>query len=1085
MAAESRIGRLSDFSLEEKAGQYDLAFFVSDGVLQTSAIVRVVVTPAPFIRTSSATLSFGEILVGSSLAQTLVVSNPGTAPLSITNIGLAGADASQFQASPKSLTAQPGGEQSIQVVFEPTASGGRQASLTLTHNAAGNSTVVPLTGRGALASINLLPSALSFGNVKIGQSARQTLTVSNPGALPLSVSGVSSGDPQFTVSTTQFQVAPGGDQQVAVTFTPTSAGAKTATLSIAHNAGGSPTSVSMSGTGAAPDIDASATFAVGAAGVGQETASVLKLLNRGASGLTVTGLVVSDAQFVVSSPPLPFTIQAEGAENLTVTFKPTAVGQRQATLTVSSDDPDEARFDIRLAGVGTGVRVGVSATAVDFGQVTVGQTRTRTVSVVNTGNTDFSVSDVAIAGGKEFVVTSPRVFSVRGGESQPINIDYRPAGLSVAEARLSVVGKDTTFVIGLSGAGIAQAAPVIRVTPAPPDSLLFGLVNVGQARTFNFTLFNDGNAPLVVHSIVTTEQTYTVSPDTLSVLPGRGRTVAVTFTPVRGGFFPAQVRVSSNDPAPGRGTVVVLASGRGVADPSPKVSVTPRFLNFGSVLLNKTKTLSLLVSNIGGGTLRVVNVVSSSEDFTVSETAFSLRTGEEKTLAVTFLPSRAGVVNEVLTLPSNDPSAPIVEMGLRATVITAPPGAIVALPASLSFGQVGFGKAQDFNLQVRNEGGGPLSVSNVTSDNNQVRAAPTSLTVQPGKTTTVLVTYRPVPRRERAGNLTIASDDPERPRVVVSWTAQEPGAQDPSSIALSDASLTFGVVTVNRNASRTLSVSNTGAGSLHVWNIASSDSAFSVPTSSISVAPGARQDLEVTFRPTRSGESTARLTFSTNDPLRETGSVELKGMGDSPPRLSITGIQNKLDVKVAAGDTLRFDLVIEDPDSSAMTLQIPRSFAQADTILIRPSGLPIARRQAVPQQAGPGPANLQVREFSGLGPGRYGISWVPDVGITQSTGIESGQLQLQVKDQHGAASQPNRGSMLLVRILPGSGVTPNPGPDFDGNGEVNFDDFFLFATAFGAKRGDPGFNPKFDLDNSGAVDFDDFFILATSFGKRD
>ncbi len=56
-------------------------------------------------------------------------------------------------------------------------------------------------------------------------------------------------------------------------------------------------------------------------------------------------------------------------------------------------------------------------------------------------------------------------------------------------------------------------------------------------------------------------------------------------------------------------------------------------------------------------------------------------------------------------------------------------------------------------------------------------------------------------------------------------------------------------------------------------------------------------------------------------------------------------------------------------------------------------------------------------------------------------------------------------------------------PDFDGNGRVDFDDFFLFADAFGARQGETRFNAKFDLSGNGVVDFDDFFLFARDFGK--
>jgi hypothetical protein len=48
--------------------------------------------------------------------------------------------------------------------------------------------------------------------------------------------------------------------------------------------------------------------------------------------------------------------------------------------------------------------------------------------------------------------------------------------------------------------------------------------------------------------------------------------------------------------------------------------------------------------------------------------------------------------------------------------------------------------------------------------------------------------------------------------------------------------------------------------------------------------------------------------------------------------------------------------------------------------------------------------------------------------------------------------------------------------DFNGDGAVNFSDFFLFADAFG------GSNPAYDLNGDGAINFSDFFVFADAFG---
>lgn len=53
--------------------------------------------------------------------------------------------------------------------------------------------------------------------------------------------------------------------------------------------------------------------------------------------------------------------------------------------------------------------------------------------------------------------------------------------------------------------------------------------------------------------------------------------------------------------------------------------------------------------------------------------------------------------------------------------------------------------------------------------------------------------------------------------------------------------------------------------------------------------------------------------------------------------------------------------------------------------------------------------------------------------------------------------------------------------DFDGNGQVDFADFFLFADQFGGSV--PDVDPRFDLNADGMVDMEDFFLFADSFGQ--
>ena len=61
--------------------------------------------------------------------------------------------------------------------------------------------------------------------------------------------------------------------------------------------------------------------------------------------------------------------------------------------------------------------------------------------------------------------------------------------------------------------------------------------------------------------------------------------------------------------------------------------------------------------------------------------------------------------------------------------------------------------------------------------------------------------------------------------------------------------------------------------------------------------------------------------------------------------------------------------------------------------------------------------------------------------------------------------------------------SPEPTPDFDGDGTVGFSDFIQFARAFGTGSGDADYDARFDLDSSGDVGFTDFLAFAAAFGK--
>ena len=178
---------------------------------ETAGMARVVAANrAGDILTS---LDFGPVAVGESDLRKLTVRNTGTATLSVnqptTNAPF------RINSPTASFTVPPGGQHRITVRFRPTTAGPQSRVLRITSNDPGAATVrITLLGEGLAPRIVVDPAALDFGPVTVGQNASRELLVRNTGTATLSVTGISSSNPLFSVvsPTGPFQVAP-NDQQ--------------------------------------------------------------------------------------------------------------------------------------------------------------------------------------------------------------------------------------------------------------------------------------------------------------------------------------------------------------------------------------------------------------------------------------------------------------------------------------------------------------------------------------------------------------------------------------------------------------------------------------------------------------------------------------------------------------------------------------------------------------------------------------------------------------------------------------------------------------------------------------------------------
>ncbi|MSS71435.1 MAG: hypothetical protein EXS64_08090 [Candidatus Latescibacteria bacterium] len=180
---------------------------------------------------------------------------------------------------------------------------------------------------------------------------------------------------------------------------------------------------------------------------------------------------------------------------------------------------------------------------------------------------------------------------------------------------------------------------------------------------------------------------------------------------------------------------------------------------------------------------------------------------------------------------------------------------------------------------------------------------------------------------------------------------------------------------------------------------------------------------------------------------------------------------------------------------ASVTLAAPRIEVTGGAPTFRDAALKFAPIQTAPvtiQSFSPSPPQITAAVGDTL---RFSVTATPPAGTTltyrwrvngsvDSTATTS-QYTFRVGGAGAVAASVSNGQSTAeqtwtITIRSGNTIAS----DFDGDGDVDFDDFFAFAAVFGKKQGEAGFDAKFDLRKNGTVDFDDFFIFADDFGKK-
>ncbi len=499
-------------------------------------------TAAPTTVTASpATLAFGSQTVGTnSTSQPFTVQNTGNAS---TSIAIA-ASANYSQINNCGTLLQIGTSCTVTVTFAPTANGSLPGTISITDSATNSPQTVTLSGIGTGGTVVVAPTptSLTFSSQTVGTtSASKSVTVKNTGTLSTTLSiGAATGDFAQTNNCSTSLAANGGSCTLMVTFTPTTTGTRTGSISITDQATNSPQMVKLTGTGKAPTVivtpsPTSETFAAQAIG----TTSAAKTITVKNTGTGSTPITISPASgdFAVKATTCGPTLGASPAScTISVTFTPEAAGTLTGDITIT-DNATNSPQTVKLTGAGKAgtVVVTVSPTSETFAAQTVGTTSgAKTVTVKNTGTASTPIS-IAPASG-DFAQTNTCGSTLGPSPATcTISVTFTPQATGTLTGSISVTDNGSTSpqMVKLSGTGKALTV----VVTATPTSETFAKQTVGTTSTAKtVTIKNTGTGPTSISFGTTGDFAETLGTCTGTLGPSPAScTVMVTFTPTATG----------------------------------------------------------------------------------------------------------------------------------------------------------------------------------------------------------------------------------------------------------------------------------------------------------------------------------------------------------------------------------------------------------------------------------------------------------------------------------------------------------------------------------------------------------------------
>ncbi|MGH7600893.1 MAG: choice-of-anchor D domain-containing protein, partial [bacterium] len=470
--------------------------------------------------------------------------------------------------------------------------------------------------------------------------------------------------------------------------------------------------------------------------------------------------------FSVLAPAFPQTINAGDSLAVRLRFGPTTCSLQTATLRIFSNDPARSRFDVSLRGAAVARSdIAVATAPLNFGTICRETTATLSLPISNTGCGVLTIANTTISN-PAFRIVTPLPTTIPPGGQASLIIGFSPTATLPYNATLSIFSNDVDenlVTVPLRGSG--GMADINGLAEAIFDTVeIQSCAGISNADTVTYLLTNLGVCDLKVDTLLTDTAVFSVIPPRarLIIPPGGSLPIMLRFAPGAEGNYSGVLKIRSNDPNDPELSVTLRGTGVAI----PDIDTSTLLVDFGTVRRGSTLRKSIAIRNLGVLPLQVERFVATpSPPFATESREFTLNCNRSDSVEVTFTPVASGLVEGRLEIFSNDPN----ERSIVVRLLGRGNGPDIAVvPDTLDFGAVCGGEDSLMFVTVRNNGDEILIINSLTISPPAFSTTQTTpFQVPSGGSAQIPVEYSYVERREDTGTLTISTNDPDEPTVIV------------------------------------------------------------------------------------------------------------------------------------------------------------------------------------------------------------------------------------------------------------------------------------------------------------------------------